>query len=204
MIRKSKWEIFRLWAQGLVKILKLNVWLRLWNWIFVDILKLGLVKILKFKFCGDADVWLRFPLCLWQCLNISDFNGEIKRKRFKIMFIGLVLWYQGEIWTRSGHCAVHICRTICHTYCPSDGADMAPLNITEKNNWPISIFWHFIIFWETIWGNMPLRTAINCGLELRTYHFSADKLFHLSFIGLIWLVVRKMKWVESYLDFFVW
>ena len=24
------------------------------------------------------------------CLNISDFNGEIKRKRFKIIFIGLV------------------------------------------------------------------------------------------------------------------
>ena len=26
----------------------------------VEILKLGLVKILNFKFCGDADVWLRF------------------------------------------------------------------------------------------------------------------------------------------------
>ena len=26
----------------------------------IKILKLGMVKILNFKFCGDADVWLRF------------------------------------------------------------------------------------------------------------------------------------------------
>ena len=30
----------------------------------VEILKLGLVKILNFKFCGDADVWLNFLLML--------------------------------------------------------------------------------------------------------------------------------------------
>ena len=55
--------LFRLWAQGLIKILKLNfrqdlkqefgqyfaadVWLRLQSWILVKILKLGLAKILS-------------------------------------------------------------------------------------------------------------------------------------------------------------
>ena len=37
-----------------------DVWLRLRSLILVEILKLGLVKILSFKFSGDADVWLRF------------------------------------------------------------------------------------------------------------------------------------------------
>ena len=32
----------------------------------VDILKLGWVKILNFKFSGDADVWLRFLVELSQ------------------------------------------------------------------------------------------------------------------------------------------
>ena len=57
--------LFRIWAQGLVKILKMKLrrdceadvwtvfaadaWLRLWSLILVKILKLGLVKILKFK-----------------------------------------------------------------------------------------------------------------------------------------------------------
>jgi len=72
-----------------------DIWSKLSGWILVEILKLGLVKILKFKFCGEAVVWLRFwswclveilrmkwsrfvfelmiwtqpsgPLCLWQC-----------------------------------------------------------------------------------------------------------------------------------------
>ena len=35
-----------------------DVWLRLCSWILVKILNLGLVKILKFKFKQDADVWI--------------------------------------------------------------------------------------------------------------------------------------------------
>ena len=37
-----------------------DAWLRLWSLILVEILRLGLVKILKFKFSQDADIWLRF------------------------------------------------------------------------------------------------------------------------------------------------
>ena len=81
------WSLFCCWC---------FMWL--WNSILVKILKLGLVKILKLKFYGEADVWLRFwrwclveilkmkfdqdlckiwtqpsgPLCFWQCfLRIS-------------------------------------------------------------------------------------------------------------------------------------
>ena len=35
-----------------------DVWLRLCSWILVKILNLGLVKILKFKFKQDADVYI--------------------------------------------------------------------------------------------------------------------------------------------------
>ena len=35
-------------------------WLRLLRLFLVEILKLGLVRILKFKFSRNADVWLRF------------------------------------------------------------------------------------------------------------------------------------------------
>ena len=65
--------LLRLWAQGLVKILNLKfrqdlklelgqffllMFCRMLNpsWILVEILKLGLVKILKLKFYGEADV----------------------------------------------------------------------------------------------------------------------------------------------------
>ena len=88
--------LFRLWAQGLVKMLKLklrrdlklifdqyfaDVWLRLWSWILVKILKLGFVKILNSKFIGDADCWYLAKnlmlsrdskdefdqICVWTC-----------------------------------------------------------------------------------------------------------------------------------------
>ena len=36
-----------------------EVEVKLRSWILVEILKLGLVKILSFKYSGDADVWLR-------------------------------------------------------------------------------------------------------------------------------------------------
>ena len=38
--------------------------------ILVEILKLGLVKTLKFKLSGDADVWLRFLVDADLCLNL--------------------------------------------------------------------------------------------------------------------------------------
>ena len=64
--------LFRLWAQGLVKILKLKFRqdFEAGVWILVEILKLGLVKILNFKFCGDADVWLIFLVDADLCLNL--------------------------------------------------------------------------------------------------------------------------------------
>ena len=48
--------LFRLWAQGLVKILKLKVRqdFEAGVWILVEILKLGLVKILNFIFAADV------------------------------------------------------------------------------------------------------------------------------------------------------
>ena len=84
--------LFRLWGQGFKvwlrfwswssgKILKLkfghyfaaDAWLWLWSSFLVEILKLGLVKIFKFKFCRNADVWLRFwSWCLVKILNMFD------------------------------------------------------------------------------------------------------------------------------------
>ena len=72
--------LFRLWAQGLVKILMLkfgqyfaaDAWLRLWSFILVEILKLGLVKILKLKFSRNAEIWLGFwSWCLVDILEMK-------------------------------------------------------------------------------------------------------------------------------------
>ena len=50
-----------------------DAWLWLWCSILVEILKLGLVKIYKFKFCWNADVWLRFwSWCLVNILKMFD------------------------------------------------------------------------------------------------------------------------------------
>ena len=80
--------LFRLWAQGLVKIkaqarfrswILVSILLLMLGWdyeVLVEILKLGLVKIMKFKFSRNAEIWLRF---------------------FKLM-LG---WYSGdEIWSK--------------------------------------------------------------------------------------------------------
>ena len=37
-----------------------DVWLRFGSLILIEILELGLVKILEFKFNQNADVWYRF------------------------------------------------------------------------------------------------------------------------------------------------
>ena len=55
------WSLFCCWC---------FMWL--WNSILVKILKLGLVKILKIKFYGEADVWLRFwKWCLVEILKMK-------------------------------------------------------------------------------------------------------------------------------------
>ena len=73
------WSRFWSWCSG--KILKLNfghyfaadAWLWLWSSFLVEILKLGLVKILKFNFWRNAEVWLRFwSWCLVEILKMID------------------------------------------------------------------------------------------------------------------------------------
>ena len=60
------WSLFCCWC---------FMWL--WNSILVKILKLGLVKILKIKFYGEADVWLRFwRWCLVEILKMK-FNQDL-------------------------------------------------------------------------------------------------------------------------------
>ena len=58
--------LYRLWAQGF-KVLS-----RFWSSILVDIVKLGLVKIFKFKFCRNAKIWLKFwSWCLVENLKMK-------------------------------------------------------------------------------------------------------------------------------------
>ena len=58
-------------------------WLRLWRLFLVEILKLGLVRILKFKFSRNADIGLRF----WSCC----FVGSMKMKSDRDFFENL--WF---------------------------------------------------------------------------------------------------------------
>ena len=66
------------WSSGEILKLKFGqyfaaeVCLRWRSWILVKIMKLGLVKILKFKFSRDADVWLKFwSWCLVEILKMK-------------------------------------------------------------------------------------------------------------------------------------
>ena len=72
------WSRFWCWSSG--KIFRLafgqyfaaDVLQRLWNWILVEMLKLGLVNILNFKFSRDGDVWLGFwRKCLIEILKMK-------------------------------------------------------------------------------------------------------------------------------------
>ena len=49
-------------------------WLRIWRLFLVEILKLGLVKILKFKFSRNAEIWLRF--WSWCLVDIMEMKFD--------------------------------------------------------------------------------------------------------------------------------
>ena len=52
-----------------------DAWLRLWNLILVEIVKLGLFKILMFEFSRNADDWLRFwSWCLFKILKMKFYQ----------------------------------------------------------------------------------------------------------------------------------
>ena len=70
----------RFWSWSSGKIFKLefgqyfaaDVLQRLRSWILIEMLKLGLVNILNFKFSRDGDVWLRFwSKCLVEILKMK-------------------------------------------------------------------------------------------------------------------------------------
>ena len=102
----KKLNFFRLWTQGLVKIFKLKFrrdfaeeWsefaadacLRLWSVILVEILKLDLVDILKFKFSKNDDVWLRF----WSWCLVDILKMKCEQDLCKNLWYDLnkLLWY---------------------------------------------------------------------------------------------------------------
>ena len=71
----------------------------MWSWwgtllkqnILVEILKLGLVKSLKFKFSPDAVVWLRF--CSWRLVEILRMKFDHDRGRCAF----------GNVWKQGSH-----------------------------------------------------------------------------------------------------
>ena len=92
-IEHKGWSRFWSWSSG--KILKLelvqhfaaDVLLRLGSWILVDILKVGLVKILKLKFRQDLQLEIFLPmfcrgheveswLIFWSYICLNKFYGE--------------------------------------------------------------------------------------------------------------------------------
>ena len=94
----------RYWSWSSGKVFKLefgqyfaaDVLQRLWSWILVEILKLGLVKILKLKFYGEVDVWLR---------NFKSMLGQDSEDEIWSRFVfELVIWTQPSgplcLWQR--------------------------------------------------------------------------------------------------------
>ena len=126
---------FLSWSSG--KILKLKfgqhfaayVWLELWSWILVKILKLGLVKILKFKFSRDADVWLRFwSWCMVEILKmkIDQYlckNHSTPGSVVPLTMFSLSNWYKSSVgqWSDMGwtkNCQKHLdlrVECFCHS-----------------------------------------------------------------------------------------
>ena len=87
--------LLRLWAQGLVNLLKLaaDVWLRLRSWILVKILKLGLAKILSLSlvetlmFSWDySKLWnFLIKICVVNCNMNSTLGSVVPLAMFHII-----------------------------------------------------------------------------------------------------------------------
>ena len=116
--------MFRLWAQGSVKILKLKFRQDLvgilllmfdrgykWSWILVEILKLGLVNISNLRFSRDADVWLRFwSWCLVKILKLGLAN-ILSLCLAKILMFGWDLKVNAQ--SKFRNCLIKICIITC-------------------------------------------------------------------------------------------
>ena len=78
------------------------------SWILVKILKLGSVKILKFKFIRYADVWLRswcsveilkmkwIKICVWACdMTLRGYFGKMNSTLGSVVPLAMFGW---ELW----------------------------------------------------------------------------------------------------------
>ena len=67
------WSWGKIWSWSMFSFFLLMFCRMLYRcWILVEILKLDLVKILKLKFYGEADAWLKFPSwCLVEILKMK-------------------------------------------------------------------------------------------------------------------------------------
>ena len=66
-------------------------WLRLWRLFLVEILRLRLVKILKFKISRNADIWLMF----WSCCLVEIMKIKSNQDLFENLWYDLkkLLWW---------------------------------------------------------------------------------------------------------------
>ena len=66
-------------------------WLRLWRLFLVEILRLRLVKILKFKISRNADIWLMF----WSCCLVEIMKMKSNQDLFENLWYDLkkLLWW---------------------------------------------------------------------------------------------------------------
>ena len=129
------WKSFLYWK----KLVKLSTAGKcdIWSWrgtllklnILVRILKLGLVKILKFKFSRDADVWLRFwSWCMVEILKmkIDQYlckNHSTPGSVVPLTMFSLSNWYKSSVgqWSDMGwtkNCQKHLdlrVECFCHS-----------------------------------------------------------------------------------------
>ena len=96
------WSKFWTWSSGKILRLKSSQYfaadpcLRLWRVFLVEIMKLRLVKILKFKFNGYADIWLRFrSSCLVEIMKMKSDQDLFENLCYDKKKL---LWYK-QNWT---------------------------------------------------------------------------------------------------------
>ena len=118
----------------------------LWNSILVKILKLGLVKILKLKFYGEADVWLWFwrwcliKICVWTCDKNSTLGSVVPLAMF-ITLSRAKTWYNISFNFTS---RIQIISEQKHSFMlPSVSKEY------KQISWPLWWWYDIVIWWLT-------------------------------------------------------
>ena len=136
-------------------------WLRLWRLFLVEILRLRLVKILKFKISQNADIWLMF----WSCCLVEIMKIKSNQDLFENLWYDLkklLWWAELNPWV---YCAFgNVFNEIC--LIKVEGVSSAIILSSIREGVKKNVFWGALSQTMGRWGSKVPNFLVKITIQL--------------------------------------